>query len=112
METLCCTSVSILVALQILAVLAYTLVLHLLRAAWLISQETVVLRHPSVDPQRQNRQQFRDKIGFYKMVQLSKTGSEFKNILRDVPECKQSVDEEGMNTEKEKSAYSIHVLKK
>lgn len=46
------------------------------------------------------------------MVQLSKTGSEFKNILRDVPECKQSVDEEGMNTEKEKSACSIHVFKK
>jgi len=46
------------------------------------------------------------------MVQLRKTGSEFKNILRDVPESKQSVDEEGMNIEKEKSAYSIHVFKK
>ena len=43
------------------------------------------------------------------MVQLSKTGSEFKNILRDVPESKQSVDEEGMNIEKEKSAYCILV---
>ena len=51
----------------------------------------------------------RDQTGFYKMVQLSKTGSEFKNTLRDVPESKQSVDEEGMNIEKEKSAYSIHV---
>lgn len=52
------------------------------------------------------------RLDFTRRFSFSKTGSEFKNTLRDVPESKQSVDEEGMNIEKEKSAYSIHVLKK
>lgn len=82
-----------LVALQILAVLAYTLVLHLLPCclADLPGDCSVAIHLWILNKTGSNLE---TRLDFAKMVQLSKTGSEFKNILRDVPECKQSVDEE------------------
>lgn len=109
METLCCTSVSISWWLCSFWLFWFVFSCSIcFCAARLVSPETEC-RHPSADPAG-NRQQSRDKVAFYKLVQQQ--NRQWIEKILALPESQQNVDEECISLQEGRSGFSLCIKKK